>query len=152
MSDRRRVWLASLRLRAAIASGDAAGGRNGRRGGGLYAAGRTRHRPRAENQGLQIAGARLRHGRGEQKTRLRHGPARIRTRRANSGGPGIEDDSLADEQSAKSGGAGRLRSGNCRTGADPREAESAQRALFENKAGEAGTFVMNLRFRIYDLR
>ena len=43
---------------------------------------------RAEDQGLQIAGAGVRHCRGEQKTRLRHGPARIRPRRPNPRGPG----------------------------------------------------------------
>ena len=58
-SDRRRVRLAPLRLRAATASGDETSGGGRARRDSLHAAGRPRHRPRAENQGLQIAGAGL---------------------------------------------------------------------------------------------
>src|SRR5437667_231 len=81
----------------------------------------------------------LRHRRGEQKTRLRHGPARIRPRRANPRGPRAENDPVADEQSEKSRRPRRLRFENRRASADQGEAESAQRAVFENEAGEVGT-------------
>ena len=136
MSDRRCLRLAPLRLRPATASGHAADRRRRPRRDRLYAAGRPRHRPRAENQGLQIAGTGLRHRGGERKARLRHGPARIRPRRANPRGPRLENHPAADQQSKKNRRPGGLRIENCRAGADSREAESAQRTVFENETGQ----------------
>ena len=50
MPDRRRLRLAPVRLRAAVAPGHAAGGRGRLRRGGLHAPGRPRHRPGAKSR------------------------------------------------------------------------------------------------------
>ena len=98
----------------------------GLRSGRLHAPGRPRHRPRAEDQGLQIAGGRTRHRRGKLETWLRHGPARIRTRRANPRGPRPENHPAADEQPEKSCRAERLRFENRPASAHQSETQSAQ--------------------------
>ena len=52
------------------------------------------------------------------------------------GGPRFKNNSPADEQSEKSRRPRRLRLEDRRTGADSRETQSAQRALFEDQAGK----------------
>src|ERR1035438_10856444 len=138
MPDGRRVRLAPLRLRAAVAPGDAAGGGSGLRRGGLYAPGRPGHRPGAENQSLQTPGAGLRHSGGQPEAWLRYGLARVRPRSTDFDRPWPEDDPPVDEQPAQDRGAGRLRAGDRRAVADQGEAEPAQRALSQDEGGEAG--------------
>src|ERR1017187_9641189 len=143
MPDGRRVRLAPLRLRAAVAPGDAAGGGSGLRRGGLYAPGRPGHRPGAEDQGLQTPGAGLRHSGGQPEAWLRYGLARVWPGSADSDRPRPEDDPPVDEQPAQDRGAGRLRAGDRRAVADQGETEPAQCALSEDKAGETGASVVS---------
>src|ERR1035441_3353688 len=138
MPDGRRVRLAPLRLRTAVAPGDAAGSGSGVRGGGLYAPRRPGHRPGAENQGLQTPGAGLRHSGGQPEAWLRYGLARVRPGSTDSDRPRPEDDSPADKQSAQDRGSGRLRAGDRRAVADQGKTEPAQRPLSQDEAGEAG--------------
>src|ERR1039457_7206531 len=138
MFDGRRVPLAPLRLRTAVAPGDAAGSGSGLRGGGLYAPGRPGHRPGAEDQGLQTPGAGLRHSGGQPEAWLRYGLARVRPRSADFDRPRPEDDPPVDEQPAQDRGAGTLRTGNRRAVADQGETEPAQRPLSQDEAGETG--------------
>src|SRR5437762_703110 len=97
MPHGRRLRVVTMRLRAAAASGDAAGGR-GRAGRDcIYASGRARDRVGPENQGLQVAGARTGHRGGEPETWVQDGFARVRFGSANPRRPRLEDDSAAYE-------------------------------------------------------
>src|SRR5437868_4594545 len=97
MPDGRCFRLTAVRLRPATATGHATGDGGRTRSHRLYAPGRTRHWPRAEDQSLQAAGTGLRHGRGESETRVWNGSSRVWPGRANPDGSWTEDDQAADQ-------------------------------------------------------
>src|SRR5687768_52517 len=99
MFNGRCVRLAAVRLRAAIAPGDAAGFGGGARGYSIYAAGRPGDRARAEDSRLQTSGTRPGYRRSQPEVGLQDGFARVRLGRTNPGGSRVENDSSAYQQS-----------------------------------------------------
>ena len=85
---RRPARLAPLRLRRPAAHGPRHDQPRRRRRAGLPAAGRPRHRPGREDQGLRPAGPGARHGRGQPRAGLQGRPPRLRRRHPDAQGPG----------------------------------------------------------------
>src|SRR5476649_916253 len=138
MSDRRRLWIATVRLWKPIARGLAANFRRRQRRAYLYAAGRTRHWSGGKDPRLQIAGGRSRYGGGEYQTRFRQRPARVRPWRADPLRSRRAQVSFPNQQSQEGGRSRGLRNSNGRAGADSDESESAQREIPRNQKSEDG--------------
>src|SRR5206468_3226015 len=137
MPDRRRLPLASLRLRGAARPGAAPDRPRGPRRAPLHGSGGPRDRPPEQAARLRAAGVRARHRRGEPRARLPGGRAGLGDREPDPRRPRSLDDSDPDEQPEEAERPRGVRPDRGRAGADRDGAERREPALPCGQAREA---------------
>src|SRR5690606_6391246 len=104
----------------------------------LPAAGRPRHRPHQQIEGVQAAGAGIGYGGGECSIGVSPGSAGLRHRRPDPEGHRSAENPPAHQQSPQNRGAGRLRHRSGRAGAAAGGVQQGQRQVHAHEEGKDG--------------
>ena len=135
---RRRLPLASLRLRRAARGGDGDDRAAGLGGAALPLPGGARDRPAQQAARLQASGGGARHRRREPQARPAGRPARLRDRRPDPGRPRPDQHPHPDQQPEEDPRARGLRALGRRAGPDPVDPQPSQRGVPEREARQDG--------------